>query len=51
MALALGIVPVVLMGCGSSGSDPGAPAPAQATQGDENEPNENEPNENEPNDG
>jgi hypothetical protein len=46
-ALALGILPFVVTGCGSSESDPGVPGPAQATQGNENEPDENEPGENE----
>ena len=50
-ALALGMLPFVVTGCGSSESDPGAPEPAQATQGNENEPGENEPGENESGDG
>jgi hypothetical protein len=45
MALVLGILPVLVAGCGdSSDSDPVAPAPTQATSGgsNENEPDENE---------
>ena len=41
-ALTLGMLPFVVTGCGSSESDPGAPGPAQATQGDENDRGENE---------
>jgi len=50
MALALGVLPVLVAGCGdSSDSDPSAPASTQATLGgsNENEPDEHEPNENE----
>ena len=67
VALGLGLLPVVVLGCGSSDDDPGDPAPTHATPGgtgenepDENEPDEkenapgdgeNEPDENEPGDG
>ena len=52
-ALGLGLLPLVVLGCGTSDDDPGDPAPTHATQdgSGENEPNENEPNENESGDG